>query len=203
MEASASGAEFDDVAAPVALEVDGKAQEGRGHELRLPERARPGSVELVGRHVAAVDDLERRHQFGAEIVGAPAEAGKRGQRLHERAGPHLLAEIQLHAPDRRQYVAADPELLLRAEKRARLAPHRRFAVGDPVVAGEGVDIVPDRRLELRLLALEIEHFHVRLESVEGDAEGVSGNPVARGLGFERTDAGGEVSPRRGRHEHSG
>ena len=43
-------------------------------------------------------------------------------------------------------------------------------------------IVPDRRLELRLILLEVEHLHVRLEPVEGRVERLGGNPRARGLG---------------------
>ena len=85
----------------------------------------------------------------------------------------------------------------RASARA-LPRHRRLAVGDPIVVHQPVDIVPDRRLELGLLLLEIEHLRIRLEPVEGDVERPGGNPAARGLRSQRADARGEVGARRGR-----
>ena len=199
------GRRIDDVATAVALKVDGQPEEGRGHELRLPERPGPGAVELVGRHVAAIDDFQRRHQFRAEIAGPLAEAGKRRQRLHERALAHLRAEIQFDAPDRRENVAADAIGLFRPSQRARFPSHRRLAVGDPLVIDEGGHIVPDRGLELGLILLEIEHLHIRRKAAEGCVEGRARDAGLGGVGLELRHAAGEIRVRRrrgdGRGEH--
>ena len=97
--------------------------------------------------------------------------------------PISWPKLRLHPPDRRQHVAADADI---APPRGRArAPSLAIAALPSATrssSDEPVDIVPDRRLELGLLLLEIEHFHVGLEPVEGDVEGAGGNPAARGLG---------------------
>ena len=70
----------------VTVEIDGEAQEGRGHELRVAEGAGPGSREL-GRVACrrALQDLQRGDELALEIVlPRPAVAGERRQRLHQR-----------------------------------------------------------------------------------------------------------------------
>ena len=144
-----------------------------------------------------VDDLQGRHQFGAEIVRPLAEAHERRERLDERALAHVHAEVRLHAPDRRQDIAADAISLLGARERAGFSRHRRLAVGDALVVDEGRHIVPDRRLELRLLLREIEHLHVGLQPVEGQVERPARNPRVRAVDPQRGEAGGKIGPRRG------
>ena len=112
--------------------------------------------------------------------------------------PISWPKFELDPPDRRQHGAADAIFLFRTGERAALPRHRRLAVGDPIVVHQPVDIVPDGRLELGLLLLEIEHLRIRLEPVEGDVEGPGGNPAARGIRSQRADARGEVGARRGR-----
>ena len=181
---------------PSPSEVDGEAQERRGHELRLPERPRPGPVQLLGRHVATVDDLQRRHQFGAEIIGPLAETDERRQRLHERALAHVHAEIRLDPPDRCEHIPADAVRLLGARERASFFRHRRLAVRDALFVDEARHIIPDRRLELRLLPSEVEHLHVRLQSVEGDVERAARNPGPLPVDPQRGETGGKIRPRR-------
>src|SRR5580693_7109096 len=63
------GHAVDEVAAAVAVVVDGEFQIGRRQELGLPDLAGPGAVHVGGRHIAAVDDLERGKYLAAELVG--------------------------------------------------------------------------------------------------------------------------------------
>ncbi len=81
--------------------------------------------------------------------------------------------------------------------------HRRLALGDAIVLDQAVDIIPDRRLELRLALLEIEHLHVRLKAVEDGVGGLGGNPRARGVRPQAGDAFREVRSRGGRRDEGG
>ncbi len=110
--------------------------------------------------------------------------------------PISAPKFELDAPDRREHEAAHAIGLLGACERAHFPRHRRFAVGDALVLDQAVYVVPDRRLELRLLLLEIEHLHVRRKPVEGGVERLSRNSCARGFGLQGRDTLSEVRARR-------
>ena len=57
------------------------------------------------REIAALDDAQRIHQLGAELVGAAAIIGQRRQRANRREFPGVDAEIRLQSPDRDQHLA--------------------------------------------------------------------------------------------------
>ena len=78
------GHRVDDVAAAVAVEVDGVALERRRHELRRPEGAGPGADQPVGADVAALEDFQRGEELVAEIALPPADAGERRGRADHR-----------------------------------------------------------------------------------------------------------------------
>ena len=67
---------------PVAVEILRIGQEGRGHELRVPQRPGPRAVEILRRHVALLQDLQRIDQLALEEAAAAALVGQRRQRLH-------------------------------------------------------------------------------------------------------------------------
>ncbi len=150
---------------------------------------------MLGRDVAAVDDFQRRDQFGAEIPGALAHAGERRERLNQRPLAHLCAEIGLHPPDGGQHVPADAVGLFRVGERRRVTRHRRLAVGNPLLVDQARDIVPDRRLELRLLLLELQHLRVRLKPCKRPVKCRARDSGALGVGAQARDAGGKVRPR--------
>ena len=82
VEASTSGGAAQQIAAAVAVEIDGVLDVGRRHELGLADFAGPGAAHLRWRDIAALDDAQRIHQFGLEHVGAAAIVGQRRQRAH-------------------------------------------------------------------------------------------------------------------------
>src|SRR5262245_3538303 len=62
----------DDVATAVAVEIHGVALERRRHELGWTERARPRTLEMFRRHIAARENFQCREKFLAE--NSPAGA---------------------------------------------------------------------------------------------------------------------------------
>ena len=74
------------VAPPVAVVVDAVVDIVRGQELELPKLARERADHLVGREVAALDDLQRGDELLAEQVRPAAVVGERGDRLDASAG---------------------------------------------------------------------------------------------------------------------
>ena len=175
--AERGGEEFDDVA-PRAVEIDGEPEEGRGHELRLAESARPGAGQMIERNVAAIGDLQRRHQLGAEIGGALAlQASVLSDCTSGRppmSSPKFDSTPQIAASTYR--LDAEPRLGL--GERARFARHRRLAVDDALVVDEAGHVVPDRRLEFGLAGLEIEHLRVGLQASKAARSVVADTPCA-------------------------
>ena len=58
----------------VVVEIHREAQEGGGHELGVAKGARPRAGELLGLHVAGIDDLERIEKLAPEVSLAAAVA---------------------------------------------------------------------------------------------------------------------------------
>src|SRR6185503_14234879 len=96
----------------VAVEIDGVALERGRHELRRTERAGPGADQLLRLQVAAMQDLERREEFIAEIGLTTADAGQRRGRAKHRPVAAEGAVVRLDAPDRGDDIAVDAVLLL-------------------------------------------------------------------------------------------
>ncbi len=69
----------DQIAAAVAIAVDGDARVGAGHELGVAEGAGPGTGEPLRLQVALLDQLDERQQFATKEGLAPAGTGQRGQ----------------------------------------------------------------------------------------------------------------------------
>src|ERR1700691_3646398 len=69
-----------EVAAAVAVEINGVFDIVRWHELGLADLAGPGAVHFSGRKIAAIDDAQRIQQFGPKHVGPAAIVSQRRQR---------------------------------------------------------------------------------------------------------------------------
>src|SRR5262249_57485743 len=101
------GYRVDNVAAAVAVEVDGVALERGRHELGRAESAGPRALEMIRLDVAARENLQRGEKFLAEIILAAADTGECRRRTDHRALAYLRAVIGFDAPDRRDEVAGD------------------------------------------------------------------------------------------------
>src|SRR5580692_2911567 len=92
---------------PVAVEIDRVALERGRHELRRTECARPGTDEMIRRHVAALQDFQRRQKLLAEIIAAAADASERRGRTDDGTGAAERTVVRFDAPDRRDDGAVD------------------------------------------------------------------------------------------------
>src|SRR5579872_877012 len=151
-----------------------------------------------------VDDLQSGDQLAAKVAGALAVAAERRQRLDQRARAHRLAIIGFDAPDRGDDRARNAVALLRQSEGAGVFAQAVLAVGDPLVVDEAGEIVPDRRLEFRLVLLQAEDFHVRLHAGGRLVEDRAPDSAMDGLVANRGETRGEIRPRgAGRRERGG
>jgi hypothetical protein len=166
----------DQVAAPVAVAVDRQAQVGGRHELRLADGAGPRTSQLVGRQIAAIDDLERRDELTAEVVLAPRpRAHQGGQSLGERPPSGELPVVGLHAPDRRDRVAVDAVACFRGRQGGRVTGHHLPAVVDALLVHQERHVVPDRRLELGLRLHRLDDLGIGRDARHHAIEGRAGH----------------------------
>ncbi len=136
-----------DVAAPVAGEIDGVFQERRGHELRVPHRARPGPQHVRRVGVAGLDDLQGRDQLLLKHLAAAAVIGQRRQRRDDLHLAAVRAEVRFHAPDRQHDLARHAVARLDRRQGAGVAGGHLAAGGDAHVRHRAVQIQPDRACE--------------------------------------------------------
>ena len=73
----------------------------------------------------------------------------------------------------------DPEAGLDAAERVGVTAEHGLAVVDPFLIDEPRHVVPDRRRELGLLVLEMQHV-VGFEAIRCGIEGLGCNPMRRG-----------------------
>ena len=190
---------IDEIAPPVAVAVHRKAQIGRGHELGLAERAGPRPAQLLGRKVAALDDLQRRQQFAAEIIPpARRRAGQRRQRLRQAPAPRDLAEVAFNAPHGGDGETIDAIALLGGGERLRVAAHHGAALGHLLLVHQRGEIIPDRRAELGLELQRFDHFRIGRHARHDAVERRAGHALLRRLGANARKAGLEIRLRRRR-----
>ena len=68
-----------DVAAAIAVEIDAVLVEFRRQELRETGSAGPGRTQIVARHLAVAEELQRQDKLVAVLILAPADIGLRRQ----------------------------------------------------------------------------------------------------------------------------
>ena len=146
-----------DVAAPVAVEIDRVAGEGRGHELKLAHGAGPRALHVCRSDMALVEDAQGIDQLGAEERAAPFVVGQRRQRPDHGIAPGVPAEVALQPPEGDQVARLDvifaPDSL---QKRPMLGQHPAAALD--ALRGHGpVQVGPKGPGELGLLAVQLEH----------------------------------------------
>ena len=149
----------------VAVVVDADIEPDFRHPLRMSHRAGPGSLHLLRRAPALVDDAQRVDQLGLPIGFSsrlvPGERGKRGKHrrhvvlLHQR-----IAIGGLDPPQSQQRTALDAEIALDACEQRLVVFQRDLAVDDAPVGDAAVDVLPDLLMEFGLVAHLLEHAHV-------------------------------------------
>ncbi len=133
---------------------------------------------MVGLDVAVLQDRQGREKLALVIGGLVAVATQCGEGLHDRAIAKILAEIRFDTPERDEDVSIDPEASLDAAERVGVAVEHGLAVVDPLLVDEPRHIVPDRRRELGLLVLEMQHV-VGLEAARRGIEGLGRHAMRR------------------------
>ncbi len=118
--------------------------------MRMPESAGPGAAQLVGAQIPALDDFQRCEKFAAEIAGAPAMAGQRGERRRQIIPGLHLAVIAFDAPDRDDGMPSTPKRRSTASS-VRLCCLSSARPSSTLVSSAAREIIPDRCLEFRLL----------------------------------------------------
>ena len=146
----------DDVAMPVAVEIHSIFLNAVGMNWVGPKAPAQDPTETVRPHIAALEYLQCRQEFLAEITLPAPNACERRGRTEYRAFADERAVVGFNAPDGREDVAIDTEGPLNGVKRAAIFFKQRAALLDAVVRDEDVQIVPEGFGELRLV---IEQIH--------------------------------------------
>ena len=175
----------------VAVKIDAILDVGRRQELRLPDLAGVGADQVAQRQVAALEDFQRRDEFGLEQLRAAAIMRQRRERAHHRQFTHVAgAIVAFERPDRHDQFFWHAELLLDAREQLRVFLHQPFGALDARRDDAGGGVF------LEALGME----HAALTPVEGQ-HGLILRHAGKGLGDDiaRNAGGGRVA-RHGGHE---
>ncbi len=155
----------------IPIEVHCEALESAGHELRVAERAGPGTHEALGRDVARLQDAHRGKQLGAKVTLSAAEAGQCAQRLHQWRFAQRLTEVALHTPHRDHRGRVHAITFLHALERVGVKREHGLALGHALLVHEAGEVVPDGGAELGLVVELVDHGHVGLKPLREAREG--------------------------------
>ena len=140
--------------------------------------------------VAALEDLERRHELRAGELGpALVGIGERRQRAHDVAH-HLvvlqnLAVVRFHRPDRQQDMAVHAEPAFDPIEPGLPLTCHLPADSDGILLDAVVEVVPDRRGELGLVACFLENLRIGSgHAAKGAIERFTRDAVAGGHAAE-------------------
>ncbi len=147
----------------------------------MPHGAGPGSHHRPRRDVAIRNDAQRRHQFGAEEVGAIAVLGQSGEGMDGIVAAHEAAEIGLHAPDGEDDFGLHAIALLRPGQRLRPFIAHGLALGRLRGGDALVDILLHRLGEFGLLARQLDHLRNGAIAGKGGLEGLARDTCALSL----------------------
>ncbi len=150
------GRAVQEIAAAVAVVIDGIGEIMRRQELRLSQFAGPGADHFVRRQVATVDDLQRGDGFARETFGAAAVIGQRNQRTQRRQVAHVGAEIAFQSPERGDDGRRHAVLLLGAGKGSRMRLDRGLALLHPIDCGHAPGELGEHLPEYALAAVAVD-----------------------------------------------
>ncbi len=165
----------------IAVGIHRVFQEDGGHELDVAHGAGPGTLHLVSRYGALINNA----QGGNQLLGKEgAAAGITGQGCQGAGYRHLAeitAEVGFQAPERHQVgcryagFPGDPGQQI-------LVFLKQFtALADPGLVNPSVQVVGERCGELRLPTVQLDHPGQMLNSGHHLAGGLAADPGGNGL----------------------
>ena len=192
------GNAVDQVASPIAIEVDRDAFVRAGHELRVAERPGPRSGQPVGTDVAGLQQLQRGEEFAAEERLSPAEARERRQRHQQRPLAEHAAVVALHAPHRDDGGGIHAIGLRYPAQQFGVRSQHGLSIAYALLVDQGRQIVPQRRGELGLRVQQVQHAHVGGQALGVRIEAGRRDALLLGDAAQAGHAGGEHRIRCGR-----
>ena len=172
---------FDQVAAPVAVEVDRILEIVGSGELHAAEFAGPVADHVLDTLVAALDDTQRIEQLLAEELRTPAIIGKRRDRTQNIVLAEIRAEVAFESPERGQNWRRHAILLLDARKQRRVL----FYLGEPgrntTTADHAVGELQECLVEDRLAVVAADDRLIEHHAGSGRVDDPRGNALRSGL----------------------
>ena len=167
----------------VALEIHRVAQVAGRHELRLAHRAGIGAGHCRRRDIAALEDLQRGHEFAAEerARGGPPTRGWQAPRPRDSrrcTAPKLDSSPQMPAIT----PVLTPKRCCTRLNSARLAAKAGAPVGDALVGDQQRPVARPGHGEFGLVPEALQHLLVQRDPGEGTVQRAGGNAGALRLG---------------------
>src|SRR4029450_2503374 len=147
----------DQIAPPVAIEVDSVFVIDARHELELANLSGPWATHFRRGEIAPLDHPPRVEQLLLELVGTAAsegECGERAQRLHI---AHHLTEIRLKAPEADEDRTGHAVLLLNPGEGPGILLEQCRAEAERIRADQGAGKLEEALCKDRLAAILGDH----------------------------------------------
>ncbi len=144
------GHAVDQIAAAVAVEVDGVLEIVGGGELHAAELAGPVADHAVDGLVAALDDAQRVEQLRAEEIGPAAVIGECGDGAENLVVAEIAAEVALQAPEGGEHRRRHAVFLFHLGEQLGVLLDLGEPVGDAAAANHAVGKLQEGLVEHRL-----------------------------------------------------
>ena len=168
----------------VVIEVDAELEHCGGHELPVPDRTGPRSLELVGPDPAQLHQPQGRKQLGLEIGCPPPGIGEGRERRDHRRTAHDHTVTGLEPPDRRDDFRLDAEGVFDGVEQIAVRAQHLPAIADPFVRRGDGEIFLQGKVELLLTGLAFEHFGQTAHLGHLPSEHVGTDQFLQGARFE-------------------
>ena len=200
------GDAVDQVAAAVAVEVDGVLEIVGGGELHAAEFAGPIADHVLHALVAALHDAQGVEQLLAEEFRTAAVIGERRQRLQDAEISEIAAEVAFQPPERGQHRRRHAVLLFDLGEQRGVLLHLLLAVRDARAADHAVGELQEGLLEHGLALVAPDDAGIEHQVGRGGRQDLRRNALLQRLGFElrqpRLEAAGVAAARgHGRARH--
>src|SRR4029450_9406837 len=147
----------DQIAPPVAIEVDSVFVIDARHELELANLSGPRATHFRRGEIAALDHSQRVEQLLLELVGTAAIEGERGEGAKRLHVAHHLAKIRLEPPEANENRTRHAVLLLDPGEGRRVLLQQRRADTKPVCRHHTAGELKEALRKYRLPAILGDH----------------------------------------------